>query len=647
MLVMAAPVAQAQIANSLNPPEIKSSDRAGVDISSGLPIAVQPTVSIGPKGTGLNHFLTFNSIAVRGQWGSSSFDIRVHEEIVDSTRPRPCPPPTSGVCREYVVSIGSGGERFLETPSGFVSMSGNGATLVREGLGRFVYTARDGTRYMTDPGAALHCFDLLKCGTVTEIAFPDGRRRTLEYESHDYIVNGQTYRTSRLRSVRQNDGYQLLFQYIGGASTASNPIVWAALERVTAINNTVDYCNALGPPCSYTTSWPTAVFTGSDYLSWSSSSVLEVSTPGDLVTRYTNEELGPYDNFRTRLKSVRRPTSSGSETITYEYGSEKRCDNLSPVGTCRDIRVAVVTKATVGGADWTYWYFLNSGVSYILDKFHPANNQWSAGSVGPDGCGTSVSQISSIGQLLSVSHCSGAVHYTGGMAQYYWIIPPGGADPIPPPLRVYYSLDATGRVFFYKYDSRGNVTERRQRLGATDDNVSDIVVSAGFDAICTHPVKCNKPNWTRDANGNVTDYTYDLTHGGMLTETLPPPNPALPSLRPQKRYTYVQRYAWFKGPSGNLARAATPIWLLSRMSLCRTGAPDGAGGCAQGTADEVSTSYEYGPDSGPNNLLLRGQAVTALDAAGSLQTYRTCYAYDALGNKISETTPNAALASCP
>jgi YD repeat-containing protein len=646
-LLAAAPVAQAQILNSLNPPEIRSSDRAGVDLTSGMPIAIQPTVSIGPPGAGLSHSLTFHTLAIRGQWDSSSYDLRVHEEIVDSSRPRPCPPGISGICKEYTVRTGAGGERFLDTPGGFVSLSGNGATLVREGPGRFVYTARDGTRYKTDSSATLYCSDLQKCGTVTEIAFPDGRRQTLSYASLDYVYNGLLYRTTRLRSVAQNNGYQLVFQYMDGAPSASNPTGWGPLERVIAVNNTVDYCNPLGVSCTFSTAWPTATFAGSDFLNWSSGSVLEVTTPGELVTRYTNEMLGPINNNQTRLKSIRRPTSSGAETVVYDYDSEYRCNLHTIPGTCVYLRSALVVKASVGGAEWNYQYFWNNGVSYILDKFHPANNQWSASSTGPDGCGAGVSQISSIGQLLSVSQCSGSLQYTGGLAQYYWTLPFGGSDPVPPPLRVNSSHDQAGRSFFYKYDARGNVVERRQRLGATDNNVDDIVASAGFDAICTHPVKCNKPNWTRDANGNVTDYTYDLTHGGILTETAPAPNPAQPNLRPQKRYTYVQRYAWYKGPGGSFTRAATPIWLLSRMSFCRTGAPDGSGGCALGTADEVSTSYEYGPDSGPNNLLLRGQAVTALDAAGSLQTYRTCYAYDALGNKISETTPNAALASCP
>lgn len=57
----------------------------------------------------------------------------------------------------------------------------------------------------------------------------------------------------------------------------------------------------------------------------------------------------------------------------------------------------------------------------------------------------------------------------------------------------------------------------------------------------------------------------------------------------------------------------------------------------------MRTVYDYGPDGVPNNLLLRGVVTDA--APGGLSS-RTCYAYDALANKISETSPRAGLTSC-
>ena len=85
------------------------------------------------------------------------------------------------------------------------------------------------------------------------------------------------------------------------------------------------------------------------------------------------------------------------------------------------------------------------------------------------------------------------------------------------------------------------------------------------------------------------------------------------------------------------------MWLLASESFCRTSAATGnpASPCAT-AGDEVLTSYDYGPNSGPNNLLLRGKVVTA-DGASR----RTCFTYDGQGNPIAETRPRAGLTSCP
>ena len=147
---------------------------------------------------------------------------------------------------------------------------------------------------------------------------------------------------------------------------------------------------------------------------------------------------------------------------------------------------------------------------------------------------------------------------------------------------------------------------------------------------------CNKPQSVTDPNGGATEYTYDAAHGGVLTET----GPAVDNIRPQTRYTYVQRQAWVAGSGGGYAATGEYVWLLATKSTCRSGAASGAG-CALGAGDEIRTVYEYGPDAGPSNLQLRGVVV---DATGASQ--RTCYTYDWKGNRISETKPRAGLGTC-
>lgn len=188
-------------------------------------------------------------------------------------------------------------------------------------------------------------------------------------------------------------------------------------------------------------------------------------------------------------------------------------------------------------------------------------------------------------------------------------------------------------------DPRQNVRSMTRKAvpGSGDADIVTTTVYPEVGFCWSTPAKvCNKPQYTVDERGNQTDYTHDSAHGGMLTET----GPAVNGVRPQTRYTYAQRYAWIKNSGGGYSQAETPIWLLVQKSSCKTGAASGAGCAVAG--DEVKTTYDYGPDSGPNTLLLRGQ----VDDAGGIAA-RTCFTYDALGRKISETKPRAGLTVCP
>lgn len=154
---------------------------------------------------------------------------------------------------------------------------------------------------------------------------------------------------------------------------------------------------------------------------------------------------------------------------------------------------------------------------------------------------------------------------------------------------------------------------------------------------------CDKPIAKIDAKGNQTDFTYDRAHGGVLTET----GPAVNGVRPQVRYSYMQRSAWVKDAGGAYVSTGQPVWLLASKSLCKTSSATGnpASPCTAGASDEVLSLYEYGPDSGPNNLQLRG---TVEDATGAAPA-RACFSYDWQGNKISETKPKGTtgLGACP
>lgn len=198
-----------------------------------------------------------------------------------------------------------------------------------------------------------------------------------------------------------------------------------------------------------------------------------------------------------------------------------------------------------------------------------------------------------------------------------------------------------GNLIRYKYDNRGNLLEQRN-IAKQGTGLPDIVQSWVFPDDCSNLTICNKPTSFTDARGNITEYTYDAVHGGVLTETKPAGENGV---RPQMRYTYMQRHPWLKAGSGYV-RVTSPIWVKTREQFCKlTSAVEG--GCSGGAADAVTIDYDYGPDGGPNNLWLRGTVVTATNSAGVLESRRTCYAYDKMGRRISEIKPLAGLTTCP
>jgi RHS repeat-associated protein len=182
-----------------------------------------------------------------------------------------------------------------------------------------------------------------------------------------------------------------------------------------------------------------------------------------------------------------------------------------------------------------------------------------------------------------------------------------------------------------------------------NSGLGNITLSAGYDATCTIAVKCNKPNWTKDALGNETDYTYDSTTGFVTSVTAPAAN--ISGIRPQTRYSYTPMQAYFKDASGAIVPSGTSTYVLTATSVCRTsgGAAlsgtagqgpfslSGGASCA-GTSDELKTTVSYGPQSNGtgNNLLPVSQTVAAGDGSASMTSSQT---YDMVGNTATSIGP--------
>jgi RHS repeat-associated protein len=149
------------------------------------------------------------------------------------------------------------------------------------------------------------------------------------------------------------------------------------------------------------------------------------------------------------------------------------------------------------------------------------------------------------------------------------------------------------------YDGRGNVanTTLKAKPGS---GLADIITTASYPVTCSNPLTCNSPDWTKDAKGNQTDYTYDATHGGVLTVTAPADTTGV---RPQTRYSYT---------------LTGGVQLLTGVSACISSAS-----CV-GTASEVRTTIGY-------NGNLHMSSITERAGDGSLSA-TTTVAYDAAGN---------------
>jgi YD repeat-containing protein len=302
------------------------------------------------------------------------------------------------------------------------------------------------------------------------------------------------------------------------------------------------------------------------------------------------------------------PTDPNSFTckVTNEYNATSTPDTIG----------SVVKQTLANGDIWQYYCSCGGNATNDPDNL---NSTEDASFTDPSGHGMAFRY--SHERSLSEYYDQNLRHFYLG---FYGRLLTGGTYP-------------EGNTVTPDYNGRGVPSGSRISAKPGSGLAPIVLESQTFPATCANTATCNLPTSVTDANGNVTSFTYDSTHGGVLTRTSPADAAGLQAV---VRYAYQLRSAGIKNSGGGYSAMANGIWLLSEERTCRTSATIG-NACAGGASDEVVRTYDYGPTSGPNNLLLRGVAVTA-DGV----TLRTCYGYDWQGNKISETTPRAVAGTC-
>jgi hypothetical protein len=633
--------AHAQTANIAPPAEKFAVAPGGVDMRSGRYVYNQTDLSIGADSGGvqLTRTLAQQVVGHTNPFAnfSHNWDVMVTEKKINLT---------TGIMKhtvgqpDYQIEFNFGGRsqtfRAYAAASfdnvsraGFAQISpviSTNATRAGAGL---VYTlvTDDGTTAVFRPMGSADCSSVIRCAYVSDITDADGTKLTFGYDAP-----GGTNAT-RLRSVTSNRGYALLFEYAG-----------ALVSKACVLNLTIapkpanNVCPAGVPTSIYAyenvageTRLASATDAGGGV--WGFVNGLEsigFVKPGQpapwLTNMYTNKMND--EGLVTQIV-YQQNFADGSR---YDYGffeTPPVKDQLPSIagGTFSDAQGHTTTlrydfpikphgQQGYGNVDGGGF---NEPTSPIVFSVTP----------GP------VEVTDPLGRVTTSDYCDpyAAANLPATERNRCVLLPLAVSTTDPELITTKLSWDFASRTLLK--------TEQIAKPQEGQLPPAPIVKSATYDCTPANVRFCTKPVSVTDAKNNVSNYTYSPAHGGVLTETLPAATPSGP--RPQKRYTYQQRTAWISNGAGGYVQAGPPVWLLTSMSLCKTGAAAAGGtGCANGPSDEVVTTYDYGPDAGPNNLILRG---TVVDAGGL--NLRSCSTTDAQGNTLSQTSANAGLTSCP
>lgn len=577
------------------PPEVIALDENGISIPSGVNIIEQRDVTIGPAKRGLSFTRYINGQSRRSNLNS---DLMIYSGNAD--------PRTVGVA-----AFGNSSDVFIASNSNVnvlvssYSKYGTTATLTLENQTP-VYTTSEGVKIYFN----LSPVQPALAGTyylANKAVFPNGEIWNWSWKTG--LNSGQAYGV-RLQGVENNLGYQVKITYKTNSLTADPKTPWLDFDKVTAVNRAYEFCDSSLDSCVLSQEWPVANYS----TAWS---------PGKIETIVAPVGRKIINKWASGHMHVQTPSSS---SLNVDYSITPYYDCANDVDTTR------VSSVVKNGSSWIYTWYSS-----------PNECLWGERTLkvkAPNGKET-VYTYTPIGR----NSLNGGSDTSLELAM---------ADPA----QLLTSTDPEGRLTRYEYDSnrikkitmpeldsweftydaRGNVLNKIRHAKPGSGQPDITLESRTYVLSCTSANYriCNKPLTITDANGWTSVFTYDPAHGGVLTET----SPSVGGVAPVKRYSYVQKYAWIKNSSGTYVQASSPVWLLAEERFCKSSATSG-NSCSGGAADEVVTSYDYGPNSGPNNLLLRGVATTA-DGV----TQRSCYTYNSWGNPNSQTNPRAGLASC-
>ncbi len=398
----------------------------------------------------------------------------------------------------------------------FTKESGGAGYIRWDGLGElsrvgdiWTYVGPDGTIATFDKALAPGMNGTASQGPVTSITRPNGERMVFAYTASTPVT------PHRLQSVTNNLGYQLHFHYPSETPSGNERV-----QTVTALNNAVDACAPTANTCAFSQTWPS--------LTWSSEGhqvtdalgrTLRLIFTGSDLTGIARPRLtsGQNDTLTWNAAVGSRPAtvatySNGAGAWSYDYGP-------TPIDPPPYGRTTTVTDSLLQTEKYGFSYTDDEGLGRVNVALYGITDGFN--------------------QITGVDQDAAGLHSV--------IYPEGNA--------IQYLSDDYG-------NPAGSVAYPKGGGAAIE------VVAAFVD--CSTLIRCRRPSSITDARGGVTDYTYDAA-GNLLTETGPAPTPG--AARPQTRYTWEQRYAWYKqNGSSAITQAPSPVWVQTGSSQCMTGA---------------------------------------------------------------------------
>ena len=498
------------------------------------------------------------------------------------------------------VMVGASLATFSKTNGVWVSDQGDGSTLTETST-TFVWTGGDGSqitfdRTLVSNGASYYG---PVSGVATRIVAPDGGITTLTYRQDWYMIDQWPepidIQVIRLSSVTSNSGYQLKFSYATDTATSNQSAdPWYRITKVTAINNAVEYCAPGALSCALVNTWPSMSYSQTT----SNGETLETAT--DVLNRSSRYRT----DASRRLIGIKRAGES-NDGIRFAYDSNSRVSSVTHQGT-----YARNYTWTLSGTQLTSVSNDSLGRRRTV-VVNTAND-------------TILSSTDALGNRTSYTYDSKG------------------------------RLDTTtlpeGHVVDIDHDARGNIirTTTRPKPGSSE---LPLVTSSVYAATCSNQKTCNKPTSTTDARGNVTNYTYDASHGGVTSVTLPADRNGN---RPKTHIAYAAYTARVRNSSGTMVNAVGAIQKPRTVRTCRT-----ATDCA-GSANEMIAEATYDAALSPN---LNAVAITSRAGNGTLprtsrMTYTslgdiatidgpetgsqdtTTYRYDSAGQPVGTISPD-------